>query len=315
MPETVAQAYQRLIQKARAELFANEAKALGEIERLLTQTASDLRKAIRETPKGLLQERYRRDLLNAIETTLDQFRETYQGALDSAILESVGVIEARERALLESVLANRKDLPMLENAALLTDKVTAEIGFSSLKQTVLNIAYSKTYRDGRTLLNRIQKMTDEGKSAVQDAVFKGIAEGKSVRRLGKEIEPILTQAGIRNVKNRAETIAMSEINTAHREAHRLSALNANGTLKSYIAAIGWRLSRAHPNIDICDAWAGDDSGLGAGNYLPDAVPVGHARCHCYTVSVLKDYPDQQFTQFTPKPQDVPLQQRQNYGLA
>ena len=42
----------------------------------------------------------------------------------------------------------------------------------------------------------------------------------------------------------------------------------------------WRLSSAHPRVDICDEWARVDQGLGAGVWSKDRVPRGKAHPHC-----------------------------------
>lgn len=50
-----------------------------------------------------------------------------------------------------------------------------------------------------------------------------------------------------------------------------------------VPAVRWNLSAAHPDQDICDELATQDTGLGSGLYTPDAVPdQPHARCMCFT---------------------------------
>lgn len=66
-------------------------------------------------------------------------------------------------------------------------------------------------------------------------------------------------------------------------------------------------------VHNCDAWAGDDSGLGPGNYLPGDVPTDHPHGLCFTVSILAAYPDRQFVQHAPDPAGVPESQRVYYG--
>ena len=48
----------------------------------------------------------------------------------------------------------------------------------------------------------------------------------------------------------------------------------------YLLGYQWRLSSAHPRVDICDEWARVDQGLGAGVWSKDRVPRGKAHPHC-----------------------------------
>jgi hypothetical protein len=58
-------------------------------------------------------------------------------------------------------------------------------------------------------------------------------------------------------------------------------------------------------VHNCDVWASQDiDGLGAGNYLPENVPIDHPHGLCFTVTILKDYPEMQFVSKEPRPEDV-----------
>jgi len=301
--------------------------AVADLEQLLARIARDLRHAIMTTPRGILGERYRRELLASIEATLDQFRDQYKELLDDSIVKSAQIAEQREQDLLRAVLAERDQiaqpallaLPTHEKAAMLFQEAGGRLGVSrqvaGVPERVLKAAYARTYKDGILLSQRLYSLDQVARGQLRDVVMSGIATGQSARHMAAAIKPIIQTEGVDNVRYRAMRIARTEINTAYREGHIQSVSDPEtGDLLPYVDAIGWRLSPSHPRTDICDAWAGDDTeGLGEGNYSAGNVPPGHPHCLCYTVSILAALPDQQFVARRPRPDDVPESQRRYYG--
>jgi hypothetical protein len=72
----------------------------------------------------------------------------------------------------------------------------------------------------------------------------------------------------------------TETNRAFREALKQYTIG-----KEWVQGIKWTLSDAHPEFDICDFYANDDSGLGPGIYTSETVPDSHPHCICYLVLV------------------------------
>jgi hypothetical protein len=98
-----------------------------------------------------------------------------------------------------------------------------------------------------------------------------------------------------------ETIAVTETNTAHFEASRLSASRS-----PVIKALRWRLSGRHAGLrsspDECDYLSQADLyGLGAGIYPPEKIPAQpHPRCQCTFVYVTR--PPEKWRQPRPTPE-------------
>jgi hypothetical protein len=307
----------RVVIEARRAQIAQDTAAVRDLERLLAGTASELRRAILQTPRGILAGRYRRELLANLDRGLEQFRVEYKDMLDSGIMEAAGLAEQREKDILNLFLKTQP--PVGTDPSLLMpfgNRITAQVSFGNFKQTVLERLYARTYKDGIKLSQRLYNMDQAGRKAIADLVAKSIVTGQSARSLARDIEPLITREGVDNVRYKAMRIARTEINTAYREGHIASITDSAGRLPSYISAIGWRLSASHPRPCYCDVLASDDSdGLGPGNYLPENVPTGsHPHCLCFTVSVMEMFPEDQWTSKVPRPEEVPESELKYYGL-
>ena len=297
--------YARWIRDSRGLQFALDTSAVRDLESLLERLAGRLRNEIRTIPRGILADRYRRDLLASIERALDEFRVEYTGLLNNGIAEMAALAAAREGKLL-GALATAGQISQLEHAIL-----TIRLG--ATPQRVTETLYARVHRDGLRLGQRLSRLDVGARQALAETLTEGIATGESARKLAARIAPVLEQEGVDNVRYRSMRIARTEINTAYREGHVAALTGKDGHLPSYARAIGWRLSPAHPRIDICDAWAGDDYyGLGAGNYPPGSTPIGHPNCLCYTVTLLTALPEEEFVSHRAEPGQVPESQRRYY---
>ena len=316
---TPAQIFFAIVQESRKRQFEHDRDAVRALEALLTETAAELRRKLVSVPTGLRKERYRRDLLASVETTLDTFRDQYKSQLDHGIVESARIAVQREADIVEHLVQNREGLTMEQLSAAIIQRaapiVVPGVQFGNVPQEVLERLYVRTYRDGLNLSQRLYNLDREARSALQEIVAKGIATGQSAKDMAKAMIPQLEQSGVDNVRYKAMRIARTEISLAYREGHVASATDQAGNLHPWISAIGWRLSPAHPRTDICDIWASDDSdGLGEGNYEPSNVPPGHPNCMCFTVSILASMPEEQFVSMVPDPENVPPGQLKYYGF-
>ena len=315
--------YVAAILEARKQQTRLDATAAQDLEALLTRTTTQISSAIRQTQRGILAERYKRELLSKLEAGLEAFRADYKEQLDAGIVGMARIAQARERTLLEAALSQRDRaagvLPGIEvplgQAARLGDLGVASTRFGEVPRIALERAYQRTHSDGLMLSQRLYNLDIAARKSLGDTLAQGIATGESARNLAKRVAPVLEAPGVDNVGYKARRIARTEINTAFREGHIASVTTATGELQGWVTAIGWRLSPAHPKIDICDWWASDDSdGVGSGNYMPMNVPIGHPNCKCYTVTILAALPDQQFTSRASQPDLVPESQLRYYGV-
>ncbi len=307
------QQYQQIIRGSRRAQLENNAAAVQRLEALLTRTAQQIRREIMTVPRGLLGDRYRRQLLASLEQVLDQFRNDYKQLLDGGILKAAQLAEDRERTLLDALYQSRHSFPPDQMLKLSAAQGQVAVSFGNVPRVVLERLYARVYPDGLVLSQRLHNVDLAARRAIADEVTQALATGASARRLAAAIAPHLTADGVDNVRHKALRIARTEINVAYREGTVASATHPDGSLKSYISAIGFRLSAAHPRICICDLYAGQDTGLGPGNYLPGDVPTApHPHCLCYLVTILEALPEQQFVALAPRPDEVPPGQLKYY---
>lgn len=306
--------YQQIIRDSRRAQLQNDAAAVQGLEALLTRTARDIRREIMTVPRGLLGDRYRRQLLASLDRVLGQLRDDYKGLLDAGILQAARLAEERERTLLDAAYQSRHVFAPDQALRLSAAQGQAAVSFGTVPRAVLERLYARVYPDGLVLSQRLHNLDLAARRAVADEVTRAVATGASAARLAAAIAPHLTAAGTDNVHYKALRIARTEINVAYREGTVASATNPDGSLKSYLSAIGFRLSAAHPRICICDLYAGQDAdGLGPGNYLPENVPTApHPHCLCYLVTILDALPAQQFVAREPHPDQVPPGQLRYY---
>ena len=314
--------YENVVRRARRTQISwtkTSVKRLDGILRNAAKETSDRLKAV--TGKDSIEERYLAGLLSDLNKMLDNLKVHYSNLLQVSLLGAAQIAADREGNTATLALKDAALQAALDGLkAEITKTVDIGIGnvsveFGRVSEQAVNAIYNRVYKDGLTLSDRLWRLDSGIRKEMADKVTQAVTQGKSARKLARELQSYLIESGTGNARYNAMRLAVTEINNAHREGHIQSCLDAEGKLKSYISAIGFRLSASHPEPDVCDAWASDDSdGLGSGNYLPDNVPIDHPHGLCYSVSILVNNPELQFVTKEPKPDDVPESQRKYYGL-
>lgn len=173
------------------------------------------------------------------------------------------------------------------------------------------LGLSDTYR------SLVGHWTNVTRQQVDQYVTSAVGRGVSARRGAKElasllagenerlrpflpkvVEPALDEIATEALEaapdasrllHRAETIIVSETNTANDEAHRVAASRS-----PVVRHVRWQLSGRHASIptspDICDIYRNQDLyGLGAGVYRPENKPaLPHPRCACRVTFITRD---------------------------
>lgn len=139
----------------------------------------------------------------------------------------------------------------------------------------------------------LQQLTIQGRSpnaayrAVAEALVSGnpelewLMDNYGTRggvRLSSDVSPNPeAQAIASTIGHNAKRIALTEVQQSYWEADRISAAKS-----PVVRALRWTLSGAHPEPDICDAYAElDVHGLGPGLYFPETLPIKpHPYCIC-----------------------------------
>lgn len=221
-------------------------------------------------------------LLAGIDGELSRLRADTFSLLDAGMTDLAQQAATREQ-LTETLAGATPDTRFAANLSLtrtLSDGSAHTVWFGTLARSAVQATAARVYGDGFQLSDRLHRLDADTRKAIADTLVQGVAEQVSARELGRRLEDVLTRAGTDCPRYRAATIAQTEINNAHREAHYRSTLDADGNKKSFVAGIGWRLSVSHVKPCRCDLQASDDSdGLGAGNYLVENAPTApHPRC-------------------------------------
>lgn len=309
--------YRKILVDSRRRQLEITRENIQRLQRTFDDAAAAIQERAAQLPEdaGLRREQYA-NLLQDLDQILRDLKADYGQLLDGGMLESAQAAADREAAI-AAMLEQTQDrslFPELNRTLSLSDGTQIVVRFGHVAAGAVNRAATRYYRDGLKLSNRLYNLDQAARKAIEDTILQALTEGVSSRDLGKRLQEGLAKAGADNPRYQAMRIARTEINQAHREAHIQSCLDPiTGRLKSFISAIGFRLSLSHPKADICDVWAGADSGLGPGNYLPDDVPIDHAHGLCYSVSVLVEHPDVAAPSKAPTVGDVPDAQVRYYA--
>jgi hypothetical protein len=321
---TTAQSYRQILVASRRRQLEVTRESIGRLQRTFDAAAESIAGQIANIPAlhltdgGAIQQTYAAQLLRSIDAILVNLQSDYGQLLNGGMHESAQAAADRE-ALIEGLsgISAAKDPRLtadLTRLYPLTDGTTLTVRFGHVAAGAVNRAASRYYRDGLKLSDRLYNLDQAARKVVEDTILQGLTEQIGAKPLSERMVGALTAAGADNPRYQAMRIARTEINQAHREAHIQSTLDPiTGRLKGFISAVGFRLSLGHPKPDICDVWAGADSGLGPGNYMPDDVPIDHSNGLCYTVSVLVEHPDVAAPSKAPTMDDVPASQVRYYA--
>ena len=301
--------YRQLILRARKTQLSLTKSHVAALEAAYEAAAASLRAKLAQIGDAPLAQAHLETLLADIDAEFSRLRSDTAALLDTGMTDLAQRAASREQhtETLTGAAADMRLAPTLSLTRTLSGGDAVTVRFGTLARSAVEATAARVYDDGFNLSERLYRLDVSARQAVQDTLVQGIAEQVSAREMGERLEIVLTKAGTDCPRFRAATIAQTEINNAHREAHYRSTLDAEGNKKSFIAGIGWRLSPSHPRACRCDILASDDTGgLGAGNYLVDDAPSApHPRCLCFTVTLLTDHPQLQFPGKEPQPDDVP----------
>jgi hypothetical protein len=263
-----------------------------------------------------LQQEYLRLMLAEVEAALAEFRSDYAAELGYSMTDLAQAAAERQRRL--DTLAGSTGDPRLLSDIERTYAVGGSemtIRFGRLAHDAVERLTTRYYRDGLCLSDRLYNLDTATRKFVEDTLVQGLMAGETMGQVAGRMEENLSAAGSANPRYDAMRIARTEINSAYTEASVQGCVDpATGQIKTYIHAVGWRLSSSHPEPDICDIWAAHDEGLGAGNYMPAGIPGDHPHGLCFTVPVLAAYPELTGAHVSdPDPNAVPDSQIRYYA--
>jgi len=138
-------------------------------------------------------------------------------------------------------------------------------------------------RKGFQALLRTAKRYVQRRGATEVALSTRGASAKLVRSIEKAVldlsEQAIQSAVTRWVAKKANYEAITMMRTVTNETYRAQA-QLGMIERPWIYAVEWRLSLSHPRIDVCNAMASADLGLGPGHYFIGHIPTAHPSCLC-----------------------------------
>lgn len=172
----------------------------------------------------------------------------------------------------------------------LSDKVNTGIGFmyvnlsSDIVKTLINGQY---YEDGRSLSQRIWRLTAKNAKDIDTLIKVNLAKGANAGELAKELSVYIDPTNRMTTRTRVPGINKSIAYQAQRLA-RTSLSNASsetfiqGTKRNpFCTGLKWNLSSSHYERQI-KRWGPDVCDDRAGKvYEPNEYPIAHCNCLCY----------------------------------
>jgi hypothetical protein len=320
--------YRKLLVDARTNQLELTAQTIARIDGLLLRAYRHLDRLYAGLPddKSLTAEErwlrgeYIRDRQHELKKLMRNLHSDYSEILGAGLQELGEAGVARERAVREllslpeeprmrAMLSRRHEL-----SGQLSNGTVIDVDFSQVALDAVDNVMKRVYRDGLSLSGRIWNLSNGGQQELENRLLNALLTGQSAQDLSESLKHFLTESGKENLRYNAMRLARTEINNAYREASIQAATDPEtGKLHPWLAGIRWSLSASHTQIDICDVWASDDTGLGSGIYAPDDIPPGHPHCMCWTADVLRDYPDVSLSPVQPKIDEVPPGQIEYYA--
>lgn len=260
---------------------------------------------------GLRGYRAQMDLLKLWSDTFQAWQSEFLAARREAVSLPYGVLAVRHERLVR---------PLTVDGEQLTESIENGV-FKPQIDVLLNQAEQYLYGDGLNLDNRIWRIDEAGRDAINNVIMQGIADGDSAWNIAKKLEQFLgagencprwtsTRLYSRTASDKAagdttgllsgedcdgRGVAYKALRLARNEIQKIHALATDRLMaqQPWVEKEQCHLSAAHPEADECDDVIANGEG-GKGIY-----PVGtieyplHLHCFCYKTAVLMD--DKAFT--------------------
>ncbi len=249
------------------------------------------------------------ELLQVWGDTFKTWQDEFLSARREAVAIPYGVMALRhERLIVESGL-------LTESASAMNEAIEDGV-FKPQIEILLNSAAEHLYGDGINLSARIWRIDAAGRSAINETLMAGVADGDSAWNIAKKLQQYLgagencprwtsTRLYSRTATDRAagdptgllsgndcdgKGVSYNALRLARTEIQKAHALATDKVLAAqpWVEQEKCNLSAAHPEPDECDdVVQGGDNGDGV-------YPVGtieyplHPHCFCFKTAVLMD---------------------------
>ena len=287
-----AGAYRRWALEARKKYIELRLRQDPEIRglyiRAADRVAKELRSLVLKTPSSYLRKRQLEELEVALKVEADRLAGNLEKVLGSYIEQAVDAGGGYSQAI---------TLDLFKKAGLDTSGLRTM--FAAVNRQAVEACWART-KKGLFLSDRIWQQGENFRNTMRDLVQEAVATGQDAIKTARMLQQYIRQGAqtlARDYPNMMERMGNRVPKDICYEALRLArtemtAAFGEGTVAaarvspSYIG-MKWVLSHSHPMVDICDALAEHDEGLGRGVYSPGDEPhlPAHPNCICSLVPV------------------------------
>lgn len=278
--------YGEYLYRARERFVKREAATAREIKEIYRRVAAELRSEIEALTPGTL----RRSHLIALERLLERAASQLNNRIIAAITAGIYL------AVDEAVSGSEEVAGDILSGVF--DRVEVKWLFADISQRAVLSFLSRARPDGLKLSDRVWRISQHARTALQKLVEDAVARGLDSRQLARRVQQYL-QPGVwtamkaetrrnlgvpKDVSYEAMRLARTEINNAFHEG----TVNAYRTIPS-ARGVYWRLSARHVLPDVCDDYASHN---GNGFWPKGEEPAKpHPQCWCVILPAMED-PDE-----------------------
>jgi hypothetical protein len=280
-----AGAYRRWALEARRDYILLRLRQDLEIRALYIRAADSIARKLRRikitTPSGIIYRNHLEEMERALRLEAEKLTDSYRQRMKEYIVEAVNAGTGYSKAITTD---------LFKKAGLSTEGVARL--FAGANTQAVEACWART-KKGLYLSDRIWRQRDKFNSVMRDIIQESVAVGQDATKTARMIEQYVRQGKktlakdypnmMKRMKGRipgdicyeALRLARTEMTAAFGEG----SISAAQVSPSYLG-MKWVLSHSHPVVDICDALAARDEGLGKGVFSPGNEPSFPAHPNC-----------------------------------
>lgn len=271
--------YEKMVRDVRRGVNSVTVETMKKTERLLENSILDMNNKVLNSKSGSLGERWAKEYVKALKADRKIISKQIEDIIKAG-MDSASTLGAKTNYdMLNSFVGNNFEIGMSFKGA-----------FAKVNTNVTNaILQGDIYSDGRSLSQRIWKLTGEFEGKVQDVINQGILQQKSTKELAKDLREFAKPPDKRplswrgdyesykayNINYSAKRLARTTINHAYQ-----TATIESSQLNPFINKMRWETSGGHRVCEICASREGKE-------FLLDEVPLDHPNGMCVMIPVLE----------------------------
>lgn len=245
-----------------------QAKAEGDLARILESTAKAIQKRIASLPMGVGGNVRGAQLRATLAAVKRMQRGMWSHGVTPVVVNGVGAAEQAAESAIETM--TRVAYASLPDAV-------AEVLVRGLKASAESGLKSDQARRKRELSERVYRQRSLHEGKVEQLIREGLIANLSAKELAATVYQHVSPNTPGGASYAAMRLARTEINNAFHERQM------QGATRPGVRAVVWNLSGSHKVPDKCNVYAAHG---GNGQWPPDQIPdKPHPQCFCYLTYV------------------------------